>query len=113
MSGGVDSAFAAYQAIKKGYDVTGITLKLFKDSDASIDAEKSAKYLNIKWEEVDYTKEFQDKVSWNYISIYQKLSEEFIREFQDKVSWYSISRYQKLYEEFIKEFQDEVNWYYI
>ncbi|HNW67062.1 MAG TPA: hypothetical protein PKO10_07670, partial [Aliarcobacter cryaerophilus] len=53
------------------------------------------------------------KVNWHNISIYQKLSEEFIKEFSDKVNWYNISIYQKLSEEFIKEFSDKVNWYYI
>ena len=57
--------------------------------------------------------EFQDKVNWNYISRYQKLSESFIREFQDKVNWDYISYYQKLSEEFIREFQDKVIWDYI
>jgi len=54
--------------------------------------------------------EFQDKVDWNWISIYQKLSEEFIREFQEKVDWSLISLYQKLSESFIREFEDMVNW---
>jgi len=58
-------------------------------------------------------KEFKDKVDWNNISIYQKLSENFIREFKDKVDWYRISQYQKLSENFIKEFEDKVNWYKI
>ena len=31
-------------------------------------------------------KEFKDKVNWNYISCYQKLSEDFIKEFKDKVN---------------------------
>ncbi len=48
-----------------------------------------------------------------YISIYQKLSENFIREFQDKVDWNYISNYQKLSENFIREFQDKVDWNYI
>ena len=54
--------------------------------------------------------EFQDKVNWEWISEYQKLSESFIREFKDKVNWNGISAYQKLSESFIREFQDKVNW---
>ncbi len=50
----------------------------------------------------------QDKVDWDCISVYQKLSESFIREFQDKVNWYYISKSQKLSENFIQEFQDKV-----
>ena len=49
-----------------------------------------------------------DNVNWGYISIYQKLSENFIIEFRDKLSWKSISYYQKLSENFIKEFKNEV-----
>ena len=64
----------------------------------------------------EFIKEFQDKVYWNYISQYQKLSEEFIKEFQDNVDWNCISIYQKLSEEFIKEFNLSIpdnNWLYI
>ena len=48
-----------------------------------------------------------DNVNWGYISIYQKLSENFIREFQDKVDWYYISEYQKLSEKFKSEFKEK------
>lgn len=58
----------------------------------------------------DFIREFQDKVNWENISDYQKLSESFIREFQDKVNWYFISSSQKLSEGFIKEFQNKVYW---
>ena len=60
-----------------------------------------------------FIREFQDKDNYLDISVYQKLSEEFIREFQDKVNWGYISTYQKLSEEFIREFQDKVKWYCI
>ena len=61
----------------------------------------------------DFIREFQTEVNWYYISKYRKLSEDFIREFQDKVDWYYISKYQKLSEDFIREFQDKVKWDYI
>ena len=61
----------------------------------------------------NFIHEFQDKVDWRYISENQKLSENFIHEFQDKVDWHYISAYQKLSENFIHEFQDKVVWYYI
>jgi len=54
--------------------------------------------------------EFEDKVDWDDISRYQKLSEDFIREFQDEVDWIYISKYQKLSENFIREFKNKVNW---
>ncbi|HNW65783.1 MAG TPA: hypothetical protein PKO10_01060 [Aliarcobacter cryaerophilus] len=55
---------------------------------------------------------FVDKVSWNNISVYQKLSEEFIREFANRLRWINISTYQNLSEEFIKEFADRVYWHH-
>jgi hypothetical protein len=61
----------------------------------------------------NFIREFQDKVNWDYISVHQKLSENFIREFQDKVNWYWISKYQKLSEDFIREFSNKVDWYWI
>ena len=61
----------------------------------------------------DFIREFQDKVSWYLISQYQKLSEDFIREFKDKVKWISISISQKLSEDFIREFKDEIWWDYV
>jgi hypothetical protein len=54
--------------------------------------------------------EFKDKVDWNYISEYQKLSEVFITKFKDKVNWTNISSCQKLSEVFITKFKDKVNW---
>ncbi len=54
-----------------------------------------------------------DNVDWDYISCYQKLSEDFIREFKDKIVWYWISKNQKLSEDFIREFQNKINWYRI
>jgi len=52
----------------------------------------------------------KDKVNWNNISKYKKLSEKFIREFKDKVDWNNISATHKLSEKFIKEFKDKVDW---
>ena len=57
--------------------------------------------------------EFREEANWYRISIYQKLSEDFIREFKNKVDWRFISLYQKLSEDFIREFQDKVDWCYI
>ena len=57
--------------------------------------------------------EFKNKVDWNFVSSYQKLSEDFIREFKDFVNWHKISISQKLSEDFIREFKYKVNWYEI
>ena len=53
---------------------------------------------------------FSDKVDWENISLFQKLSEDFIRKFSDKVHWRNISRCQELSEDFIREFGDKVDW---
>jgi hypothetical protein len=58
----------------------------------------------------EFIREFQDRVYWGWISEYQKLSEGFIREFKNKVSWRWISKYQKLSENFIREFKYKVDW---
>ena len=57
--------------------------------------------------------EFKYKVNWEWISIHQKLSEEFIREFKNEVNWGYISAYQKLSENFIREFKNEIVWIWI
>ena len=75
----------------------------------------------VDWEEISvylklsesFIREFQDEVDWHWISVNQNLSEDFIREFQDKLPWNYISFYQNLSEDFIREFQSEVYWGYI
>lgn len=47
---------------------------------------------------------------WNFISRTPGLSENFIQEFQVKVNWYNVFLYQELSEEFIIEFQDKDAW---
>ncbi len=70
-----------------------------------------------KWEEMskiplpeDFIRKNADKLNWDLISRYQKLSEVFIREFKSELDWYYISRNQKLSESFIREFQHRVSW---
>lgn len=41
MSGGVDSSVAAHLTMELGYDCTGITMKLFDNSDTTLDREKT------------------------------------------------------------------------
>ena len=60
------------------------------------------KQMTIKKLEIEIEKN-PDKIHWYYISIYQKLSENFIEKHSDKVYWYQISQYQKLSEEFINK----------
>ena len=81
-------------------------------------------------------KEINIQYLWNYISCFQKLSENFIsRNFNqlncreifinqklsesfiernnDKMDWNLISKYQKLSESFIERYLDKVNWIWI
>jgi len=60
-----------------------------------------------------FIEKWKDKVDWDYISVYQILSEAFIKKWQHKVSLNWISIYQPLSEAFIEKWQDKVNWYYI
>jgi hypothetical protein len=48
--------------------------------------------------------------NWEYISMTEELSEDFIRKFANHVDWKLISKYQKLSESFIREFSDRVCW---
>ena len=52
---------------------------------------------------------FKDKANWNYISKFQKLSENFIKEFKDKVNWNIISFQQELSEDFVYDFRDKLD----
>ena len=61
----------------------------------------------------DFIEKYKDKVYWSCISIYQKLLEDFIDTYADKVNWISISMYQNLSENFIEEHKYNVNWYCI
>jgi hypothetical protein len=51
--------------------------------------------------------EDESRYDWEYISKFQKLSEEFIREFQDKVDWNCMSRCSLVSGDFIVEFQHQ------
>jgi hypothetical protein len=61
----------------------------------------------------DFIRKFKDKFDWRVLSYFQKLPEDLIREFKDKVDWMGVSVYQKLSEDFIEEFQDKVSWGHI
>lgn len=74
ISGGVDSAVAAYLLKSEGFDVTGIMLRLF-DKPQSTDAEDAkalCKKLNIPFVYPDYRDEFKkqviDRFSESYLS---------------------------------------------
>lgn len=91
LSGGVDSAVAAYLLKKAGYDVIGLFMRNW-DSMANndilgneaisqsicpqeqdyLDAQKAAQIIGIELKRVDFIKEYWDDVFSNFLSEYQK-----------------------------------------
>ena len=81
MSGGVDSSVAAVMLKKEGYDVTGVTLRLYNQSNASKsksccagididDAKKVANQYNFPHYVFDYQDKFYDGVISNFVDSY-------------------------------------------
>ena len=81
MSGGVDSSVAAVMLKKQGYDVTGVTLKLYNNSNVSKsksccagtdidDAKKVALKYNFEHLVLDYQDKFFDGVINNFVESY-------------------------------------------
>jgi len=82
MSGGVDSSVVAGLMKAEGYDVTGITLKLYDDSKVSkegrqccagqdiLDAKRVSEHLNINHKILFYQKKFKEEVIDSFIDSY-------------------------------------------
>ena len=81
MSGGVDSSVVAVMLKKEGYDVTGITLKLYNNSNTSKnksccagldikDAQKVARDNDFKHVTLDYQEKFFNGVINNFVESY-------------------------------------------
>ena len=82
MSGGVDSSVVAGMMKEQGYDVTGITLKLYDDQVQSqkgrqccagrdiLDAKRVSEHLNINHEVLFYQKKFKSEVIDSFIDSY-------------------------------------------
>ena len=82
MSGGVDSSVVAGLMKKEGYDVTGITLKLYDDSKISkkgrqccagqdiLDAKRVSEHLGIDHKILFYQKKFKEEVIDSFIDSY-------------------------------------------
>ena len=82
MSGGVDSSVVAGLMKKEGYDVTGITLKLYDDSKTPkegrqccagqdiLDAKRVSEHLNINHKILFYQKKFKEEVIDSFIDSY-------------------------------------------
>lgn len=74
MSGGVDSSLAASILLSQGFNVIGVTLKLW-DQDGSylnsiLDAQTVCNYLCIRHIVIDLSAEFKNEVVNNFCSIY-------------------------------------------
>ena len=81
MSGGVDSSTVAGLMKKEGYNVIGITLKLYDDNKITaksrqccagqdiIDAKRVSNQLNIEHKILYYQKKFQEGVINNFVDI--------------------------------------------
>lgn len=81
LSGGVDSTAAAYILKEEGYEVIGLTMKLFDNFDEEgnliedssiIDARKVAKKLNIEHHVLDYRGVFKKEIINNFRDEYIK-----------------------------------------
>ena len=79
MSGGVDSSVAAALLKKQGYEVVGLTMKLWdgdgdiinSEADAEKDAARIAEKLGIEFHVLDLKKEFKEHVIDYFLSEYQ------------------------------------------
>ncbi len=78
LSGGVDSACAAILMKNQGYDCIGATMKLHSDNNSSCltdkdieDARKVCENLQIPYNVVDFSKDFDKYVIENFISAYE------------------------------------------
>lgn len=87
MSGGVDSSAAAYLLKEQGYDVTGVTMHIWRETDAHTDgqgedsccglraaedARRVAAQLDIPYYVMNFRQEFQEKVIDYFVSEYRR-----------------------------------------
>ncbi len=75
MSGGVDSSLAAALLLEKGYDVVGVTMRLWTDFPAGVDpaveaAREVASVLNIEHRVVDLAEPFRRTVVSDFVAEY-------------------------------------------
>lgn len=97
------------QYLVKFYIDTKYVLKLTEFRLCSLDKYTWNLISEMKLSET-FIHDFQRKVNWKRISMFQKLTEIFIRKFKDRVNWQWVSIQQNLSEPFIKEFSGLVHW---
>ena len=79
MSGGVDSSVAAVLLKEQGYEVVGVTMKLFEhnlngscgNSEVMDDAKKVCEFLNMEHHIIDFSADFKKYVIDNFICEYK------------------------------------------
>lgn len=110
----LDDLFLKYRKEKNYFQMRKILIHYLD----KLSSEVISSLSNRMWEFIsyynklseDFIRKYSDKVSWDIISWYQILSEDFIREFKDKVSWDFISYKQVLSEDFMREFANKLHW---
>lgn len=74
MSGGVDSAVAAFILKESGYDVIGLTLRTWDSGDSRCcaidDARETARMLGIRYQVLNCVREFREKVERPFVKSY-------------------------------------------
>lgn len=78
MSGGVDSSVSAVLLKEAGYDVVGVTMKLYEhkvegtccNTDSTLDAKRVCNFLDIPHYTLDFTEQFNKCVIKNFINNY-------------------------------------------
>ena len=84
MSGGVDSSVAAYLMAEQGYDCVGTTMRLYRNEDIGRgcfhtccsqrdidDAAEVAFQLDMPYEVLDFTPDFQEKIIEKFVRVYE------------------------------------------